>query len=142
VPETVTVKSPVPDPVPETLTAKHPVPDPVPETVAAKRPVPDPVPETVAAKRPDPAPAPARSSGTAGGWVVNLVSYTRQKSADRYVRELKRLGITAERVVAQVNGRTMHRVRITGFETRATASARAGVLKQELELPSIWVAKR
>ncbi len=116
------------EPLPAAVAAASPAP----AAVAAGNPTPDPV----------PAPAPVLATRSAGGWVINLASYTRQKTADRYVAKLQQSGITAERVEATVNDRTMHRVRVSGFDTRAAAKARAGALKQELDLPSIWIARR
>lgn len=130
------------DPVPAPASAASPTPDPAPAAVAAASPAPNPEPETAASPAPNPVPARAQATRTANGWVVHLASYTRQKTADRYVTELEQSGITAERVEATVNGRTMHRVRVSGFATRSAAKARAGALKQELDLPSIWIARR
>jgi cell division septation protein DedD len=134
--------SPAPDPQPVTVAAASPAPDPQPVTVAAASPAPDPQPVTVAAAIPAPDPLPAPATRTVGGWVVNLASYNGQKTADRYVAELKQSGITAERAEATVNGRTMHRVRVAGFDSYSAAKVRAGTLKQELDLPGIWIARK
>lgn len=143
-PETVTAVGPTTELKPETVAAVSPAPEPLPETVTAVSPLPDPVPETVAAANPapEPKPAPLQTGNTTGDWVVNIASYTRQKTATRYVAELQQAGIPAEKVEVTVNGRHIHRVRVAGLATRSAARARAGALKQELGLPDIWIGKR
>ena len=130
------------EPAPAPIPASSP--ELLPETVTAVSPLPDPVPETVAAANPapEPKPAPLQTGNTTGDWVVNIASYTRQKTATRYVAELQQAGIPAEKVEVTVNGRHIHRVRVAGLATRSAARARAGALKQELGLPDIWIGKR
>ncbi len=134
--------SPAPEPVPVSIAIPPPLSDPEPDPTATVNPIPEPVPVAAASPVPDPLPAPAQTTRTVGGWVVNLASYNRQKTADRYVAELQQSGIRAERAEATVNGRTMHRVRVAGFDNYSAAKARAGTLKQKLDLPGIWIAKR
>jgi len=143
-PETVTAVDPTAEQKPETVAAVSPAPESLPETVTAVSPLPEPMPETVATANlaPEPKPAPLQSSNTAGDWVVNIASYTRQKTATRYVAELQQAGIPAEKVEVTVDGRHIHRVRVAGLATRSAARARAGALKQELGLPDIWIGKR
>ncbi len=142
--ETVTAIGPTAELKPETVAAVSPAPEPLPETVTAVSPLPEPMPETVAAAKPapEPKPAPLQTGNTSGDWVVNIASYTRQKTATRYVAELQQAGISAEKVEVTVNGRHIHRVRVAGLATRSAARARAGALKQELGLPDIWIGKR
>jgi cell division septation protein DedD len=144
VPTPIAAASPAAEPVPVPIAIPSPSPDPEPEPAATVNPTPEPVPVpvTAASPAPDPLPAPAQTTRTVGGWVVNLASYNRQKTADRYVAELQQSGIRAERAEATVNGKTMHRVRVAGFDNYSAAKARAGTLKQELDLPGIWIAKR
>ncbi|NNG11847.1 MAG: hypothetical protein HKM88_01210 [Halobacteria archaeon] len=144
VPTPIAAASPAPEPVPVPIAIPPPSPDPEPEPIATVNPTPDPKPVPVAAANPAPdsLPAPAQITRTVGGWVVNLASYNRQKTADRYVAELQQSGIRAERAEATVNGKIMHRVRVAGFDNYSAAKARAGTLKQELDLPGIWIAKR
>lgn len=142
VPAPIAAASPAAEPVPVPVEIAPPTPDPEPEPIATVNPTPEPVPVATASPAPDPLPAPAQTTRTVGGWVVNLASYNRQKTADRYVAKLQQSGISAERAEATVNGRTMHRVRVAGFDNYSAAKARAGTLKQELDLPGIWIAKR
>jgi cell division protein FtsN len=131
-----------PEPLPETIAAVSPAPEPMPKTIAAVSPAPEPLPGTIAAVSPAPEPAPAQTNKAAGDWVVNIASYTRQKTATRYVTELQQAGIPAEQYEVTVDGRRIHRVRIAGLASRSAAKTRAGALKQELGLPDIWIGKR
>lgn len=65
------------------------------------------------------APAP---SGSEGGYLVQVASFTAQDDADEFVGELRKRGHSAFRVAANVPGRGIwHRVRIGSFKSRYEA---------------------
>lgn len=75
-----------------------------------------------------------------GGWAVQVASYADLAEADQHVAQLKELGHSAYRVEALVSGTPWFRVRIGGFETRASAeTARLGLVEQ-LGVPDLVLA--
>ena len=80
-------------------------------------------------------------SGT-GDWVINLASYASESIAARKLADFRRKGVSAEQAVATVNGKTIYRVRIAGFDTRTSATARAETIRQQLGLKETWITKQ
>jgi len=72
-----------------------------------------------------------------GPWQVNIESYFTAGRADRRLTELR----AAEQTIAEVNGKTVYRLGVPGFESRKTAQAQGELLKQQHGLNSIWVNK-
>jgi len=84
---------------------------------------------------------PPRQSGT-GDWVINLASYANESIAARKLADFESKGVNAEQSVASVNGRTIYRVRIAGFDTRTAATARAKSVRQQLGLKETWITRQ
>lgn len=62
------------------------------------------------------------ASGSEGGYLVQVASFTSEADADEFVAELRKRGHSAFRVAANVPGRGIwHRVRIGSFKTRYEA---------------------
>jgi hypothetical protein len=80
--------------------------------------------------------------GSTGRWVINLASYAGPKTADRMQRKFEDLGVSTEKQVAEVNGKTMYRLRIASFESRADAEAYFETIKGALGLESAWITKK
>jgi cell division protein FtsN len=80
--------------------------------------------------------------GRTGRWVINLASYTGPRTADRMQRKFEGLGVSTEKQVAEVNGKTMYRLRIASFESRADAKAYFETIKGALGLESAWITKK
>jgi hypothetical protein len=78
----------------------------------------------------------------AGDWVINLASYASESIAQRKLANFNRNGISAEQAVAKVNGKTIYRVRVAGFDSRAAAMARAETIQQQLGLKETWITRR
>jgi hypothetical protein len=117
-----------------------------PEVVLTERPVTPPVvPETApqppSEREPRP-PQPATPLPGPGHWVINLASYTSRNFASRKLAEFIGAGVDAEQVAAEVNGATIYRLQVSGFDTYATASAEAGEIREKLGLDETWVARR
>lgn len=89
-----------------------------------------------------PQPAPARQSPGRGEWVINLASYTSRSYATRKLTEFVDGGIAAEQVQAEVNGATVYRLRVPGFESYASASSQAEHIRAQLGLSETWVTRR
>jgi cell division septation protein DedD len=64
----------------------------------------------------------------AGGWAVQVGEYSTEADAVRNVETLKAAGLAAYRIVALVGGETRWRVRIGGFDSKASATANAGAV--------------
>jgi hypothetical protein len=95
----------------------------------------------VEAARDIPQESPPRQTGT-GDWVINLASYASESIAAQKLADFGRKGVTAEQAVASVNGKTIYRVRITGFDTRKAASLRAESIRQQLGLKETWITRQ
>ena len=85
--------------------------------------------------------SPPRQTGT-GDWVINLASYANESIAARKLADFESKGVTAEQSVASVNGKTIYRVRITGFDTRKAATVRAKSVRQQLGLKETWITRQ
>jgi hypothetical protein len=77
-----------------------------------------------------------------GNWVINIASYTNEAVARRKLAAMQQQGIDVELVTAEVNGRTIYRARVFGFDTRQEAAARAGTIQKKLGLKETWIARR
>ena len=84
---------------------------------------------------------PLRQTGT-GDWVINLASYASESIAAQKLADFGRKGVTAEQSVASVNGKTIYRVRIAGFDTRKAATVRAKSIRQQLGLKETWITRQ
>jgi hypothetical protein len=84
---------------------------------------------------------PSQQTGT-GDWVINLASYASESIAARKLADFESKGVAAEQSVASVNGKTIYRVRITGFDTRKAATVRANSIRQQLGLKETWITRQ
>lgn len=58
-----------------------------------------------------------------GGWAIQVAEYPDLEGATRLVTQLRELELPAYSAAALVDGRKVHRVRVSGFATREGASA-------------------
>jgi hypothetical protein len=77
-----------------------------------------------------------------GDWMINLASYASESIAARKLADFKRKGVSAEQTEATVNGKTIYRVCITGFDTRKSAVERAETVRGQLGLKETWITRR
>jgi hypothetical protein len=80
--------------------------------------------------------------GETGRWIINLASYNGPKTASRMQRKFEALGVSTDKQVAEVNGKTMYRLRIASFESRRDAEAYFDSIKGTLGLESAWITKK
>mgnify|MGYP001816138344 FL=1 len=80
--------------------------------------------------------------GATGRWIINLASYAGPKTAARMQRKFEDLGVSTDKQVAEVNGKTMYRLRIASFESRRDAENYFDSIKETLGLKSAWITKQ
>lgn len=77
------------------------------------------------------------------GWALNVASYSDAAIASREAERLRGAGYaSAFTQTAQVNGKTWHRVQVSGFASEAAARSTALSLKTSLGFPNIWVLRQ
>lgn len=57
-----------------------------------------------------------------GGWSVQVGQYPQVDGAERLVAQLREAGLPAYRVAAIVDGKRLHRVRVSGYSSRESAA--------------------
>jgi SPOR domain len=114
---------------------------PPPQTVIAQAEMPQTHARPVETAREGHQESPPRQTGT-GDWVINLASYASESIAGRKLADFGRKGVTAEQSVASVNGKTIYRLRITGFDSRQAATVRAESIRQQLGLKETWITRQ
>ena len=77
-----------------------------------------------------------------GDWVINIASYVGKKTAARKLAYFQEQGIAAEQVEATVNGKTIYRVQVAGFDSVAAARGKAQVIGDQLGIEELWVRRR
>ena len=77
-----------------------------------------------------------------GDWVINIASYVGKKTAARKLAWFQEQGIAAEQVEATVNGKTIYRVQVAGFDSLAVARGKAQVIGDQLGIENLWVRRR
>ncbi|GAB4295041.1 MAG: hypothetical protein Kow0096_11610 [Thiohalomonadaceae bacterium] len=92
-----------------------------------------------AATASQPAAKPAAAAGQpTGGWVVNVASLTDAKAAETEKQRLQQAGFNVEVQTAQMDGRTWHRVRATGFSSREQAQVYSDMIRHKMGVTP-WV---
>jgi hypothetical protein len=84
----------------------------------------------------------APAAGGSGDWIINLASYASESIAAHKLADFKRKGVSAEQTVATVNGKTIYRVCVTGFDTRKSAMGQAERIRAQLGLKETWITRR
>lgn len=88
-------------------------------------------------------PAPAASQTQAGGaWFVNFGAYREQRLANEWAERLRSSGNRVIVTPVESGGRSLHRVRITGFSSESSARELARKLEREFSLDPLWVGKQ
>jgi len=102
-------------------------------------------------KPPVPAPVVTKPSVTAikpamdsvhGAWVVNLTSLSNSAAANNELVRLKHLGIHAESVKIERQGKTWYRIRVAGFSSAEDADRQRKILGKRLGIRDAWTGKR
>lgn len=84
---------------------------------------------------------PAVDSGR-GPWVVNLTSLSHATAANNEVARLKGLGIRAEVIKIETQGKTWYRIRVPGFASAEKAERQRKILTGQLNIQDTWISKR
>ncbi|MCP8687039.1 SPOR domain-containing protein [Marinobacterium sedimentorum] len=74
-------------------------------------------------------------------WLINIASFSQQKSAQQMQSKLVSLGQIATTEPVNLKGKKIYRVRITGLPDRKAAESEALRLQKVLQLSGFWVAK-
>lgn len=77
-----------------------------------------------------------------GDWVVNLASYTRERTASRMLAKFRDQGVDAELVEVMINDKPMYRIRVAGFANSREARAQIAALEKQLGLEGVWIARK
>ena len=75
----------------------------------------------------------------AGGWIVQFSALAQAKRAAALHAALTKAGYPAELDAKAQDGRTLHRVRVTGFDTEADARAFAQRVGPRFGVEQPWV---
>ena len=90
---------------------------------------------------PSVASSPQPQSSSSSGWFINIQTYATRADADAMVA---RLSSSSEAFVvqpAQVNGRTLYRVRASGYASQSEAEEVAVELVEAFALPKPWIGR-
>lgn len=85
---------------------------------------------------------PGASARKAGNWFVNVAAYSQASAAQSWVDKLS--ASFSQEVVSSpivVNGKTLHRVRISGLADREAAQALAKTLENTYSIGPLWVGR-
>jgi cell division septation protein DedD len=89
------------------------------------------------------APSPSvTAAAPTGDWVVNLASYTYESMAIKKLAVFQAKGVNGEIEHTTVNGKSLYRIRVTGFESSRAARASIPDLQKTLGLKGVWIARR
>lgn len=119
------------------LAETPPAPEPTVADATPKAPAQSPAEDTPSASEPAQAPRPETSD--TGRWFVNVVSYNRRSTAERW---LKRIQQDVDRAVLQESemmDKPLLRIRAIGYSSMADAKAVAGFLEDKYDLAPLWV---
>lgn len=85
------------------------------------------------------APAPAKVEKQ--GWVINLLTVASAKTASEELARLRGMGVRADKQSMQKDGKTLYRLRVTGFDSYEGAKAYIETVEKQTGFSSAWVAK-
>jgi hypothetical protein len=88
-----------------------------------------------------PSPSMAAAAPT-GDWVVNLASYSYESMARKKLAVFQAKGVNGEIEHTTVNGKSLYRIRVTGFESSRAARDSIPELQKTLGLKGVWIARR
>lgn len=77
-----------------------------------------------------------------GDWVVNLVSVRHIGPGEKELSRIRAMGIPAEAVKIDINGKTWTRIRIEGLASKEQAEQARKLLLERTGLPNMWIGKR
>lgn len=80
--------------------------------------------------------------GSAGPWVINLISSRDPAATARFLDKARSLNIPAQQTTADINGRTYSRLQVGGFSSATEARSASAGIKEKLGLKDVWIFRR
>ena len=90
---------------------------------------------------PSVASSPQLPSSSSSGWFINIQTYATRADADAMVARLSSSSESFGVQPAQVNGRTLYRVRASGYASQSEAEEVAAELVATFALPKPWIGR-
>jgi hypothetical protein len=90
---------------------------------------------------PSVASSPQPQSSSSNGWFINIQTYATRADADAMVARLSSSSESFGVQPAQVNGRTLYRVRASGYADQSEAEEVAAELVEAFALPKPWIGR-
>ena len=90
---------------------------------------------------PSVASSPQLPSSSSSGWFINIQTYATRADADAMVARLSSSSESFGVQPAQVNGRTLYRVRASGYASQSEAEEVAAELVEAFALPKPWIGR-
>ena len=90
---------------------------------------------------PSEASSPQLQSSSSSGWFINIQTYATRADADAMVARLSSSSESFGVQPAQVNGRTLYRVRASGYASQSEAEEVAAELVEAFALPKPWIGR-
>jgi cell division septation protein DedD len=90
---------------------------------------------------PSVASSPQPQSSSSSGWFINIQTYATRADADAMVARLSSSSESFGVQPAQVNGRTLYRVRASGYADQSEAEEVAAELVEAFALPKPWIGR-
>lgn len=84
----------------------------------------------------------AEAVTTGGPWAVNISAYADRSLALEKIEEFRSKGVNAELVPITSNGKPMHRIRVSGYDSKGEAITWVSLLEERLGIDGAWVSKR
>ena len=85
--------------------------------------------------------SPQPQSSSSSGWFINIQTYATRADADAMVARLSSSSESFGVQPAQVNGRTLYRVRASGYASQSGAEEVAAELVEAFALPKPWIGR-
>lgn len=85
--------------------------------------------------------SPSQPAAAAGGWFVNVATYSQRGTADAMVKRLQEAGHSAAIAPATIGGEPSFRVRVTNLPSRDAAQSAARELESQLGIRGLWVGE-
>jgi len=90
---------------------------------------------------PSVASSPQPLASSTGGWFINVQTYATRADAEAMVARLSSSNEAFDVQPAQVNGRTLYRVRASGYASQSVAEEVAAELVDAFALPEPWIGR-
>lgn len=72
-------------------------------------------------------------------WIINLLTLSNKQSADEMTNKAHSLGFPVVQEKVDVNGQSVWRLRLFGFDRKSDAEEYAANIKQQLNIDKVWI---